>query len=96
MMVNLKPRRQREATVTDIVNRLRPKLSNFPGCACSSRFRRRSASAAACPRAATISRCTGRTPQQLYAEAPKLERVDRAHARPAGCLERPADQERRA
>ena len=30
-MVNLKPRREREATVTDMVNRLRPKLSNFPG-----------------------------------------------------------------
>src|SRR5690349_13092252 len=31
LMVNLKPRRERVATVTDIVNRLRPKVSNFPG-----------------------------------------------------------------
>jgi hydrophobic/amphiphilic exporter-1 (mainly G- bacteria), HAE1 family len=31
MMVNLRPRRQREATVNDIVNRLRPKVSNMPG-----------------------------------------------------------------
>ena len=31
LMVNLKPRRQRVATVADIVNRLRPKVSNFPG-----------------------------------------------------------------
>jgi HAE1 family hydrophobic/amphiphilic exporter-1 len=30
-MVNLKPRRQRVATVADIVNRLRPKVSNIPG-----------------------------------------------------------------
>jgi HAE1 family hydrophobic/amphiphilic exporter-1 len=30
-MINLRPRRQRVATVTDGVNRLRPKVSNFPG-----------------------------------------------------------------
>jgi HAE1 family hydrophobic/amphiphilic exporter-1 len=30
-MVNLKPRRQREASVTDVVNRLRPKVSGLPG-----------------------------------------------------------------
>src|SRR5262249_46537311 len=29
--INLKPRRQRKATVVDIVNRIRPKISNFPG-----------------------------------------------------------------
>ena len=29
--VNLKPRRQRKATVVDIVNRIRPKISNIPG-----------------------------------------------------------------
>ena len=31
IMVNLKPRRQRQATVVDIVNRLRPKVSGLPG-----------------------------------------------------------------
>jgi len=31
LMINLKPRRQRVATVADVVNRLRPRLSNFPG-----------------------------------------------------------------
>jgi HAE1 family hydrophobic/amphiphilic exporter-1 len=30
-MINLRPRRQRVATVNDIVNRLRPKMSSFPG-----------------------------------------------------------------
>jgi len=30
-MINLKPRRQRVATVADVVNRLRPRLSSFPG-----------------------------------------------------------------
>jgi HAE1 family hydrophobic/amphiphilic exporter-1 len=31
IMLNLKPRRERVATVGDIVNRLRPRLSNIPG-----------------------------------------------------------------
>jgi HAE1 family hydrophobic/amphiphilic exporter-1 len=31
MSVNLKPRRQRKATVVDIVNRIRPRISNIPG-----------------------------------------------------------------
>ena len=31
MMINTKPRRQRVATVNDIVNRLRPKFNGFPG-----------------------------------------------------------------
>jgi HAE1 family hydrophobic/amphiphilic exporter-1 len=31
LMVNLKPRRQRVATVNDIVNRLRPRVSGIPG-----------------------------------------------------------------
>ena len=31
MYVNLKPRRQRKATVNQIIERLRPKVSNFPG-----------------------------------------------------------------
>ena len=31
VLINLKPRRQRVATVADIVNRLRPKVSNIPG-----------------------------------------------------------------
>ena len=31
MSVNLKPRRQRTATVVDVVNRIRPRISNIPG-----------------------------------------------------------------
>ena len=31
LMVNLRPRRERKATVTDVVNRLRPRVSGIPG-----------------------------------------------------------------
>ena len=31
LTANLKPRRQRRATVMDIINRVRPKIANFPG-----------------------------------------------------------------
>ncbi len=31
MSVNLKPRRQRKSTVVDVVNRIRPRISNIPG-----------------------------------------------------------------
>ena len=31
LTVNLKPRRQRSAGVTEIINRIRPKIANFPG-----------------------------------------------------------------
>jgi HAE1 family hydrophobic/amphiphilic exporter-1 len=69
--------------VNDIVNRLRP-ISPHSRLRVFALVRRRFAWAAACPRARTISRCTGRTPQQLYAK-----RRTRAHrgapARLAGC-----------
>ena len=76
MMVNLSPRRQRKATVAEIVNRTAPQTRRHSRTArLPLRSRRPSASADACPRAPTITPCTVRTPQQLYAEAPKLERV---------------------
>ena len=31
MSVNLKPRRQRKSTVVDVINRIRPRISNIPG-----------------------------------------------------------------
>jgi len=31
LTINLKPRRQRRASVTEIINRIRPRISNFPG-----------------------------------------------------------------
>ena len=89
MMVNLRPRRQREATVNDIVNRLRPKVSNIPGLAgLPLDSRRRSAWAGACRRAATITRLYGPDTDELYAEAPKLERIV---ARLPGLLEVSSD-----
>jgi HAE1 family hydrophobic/amphiphilic exporter-1 len=75
IMVNLAPRRQRKATVNDIVNRLRPRLSNIPGLRVF----------ASVPQAIRVggrmSRSTydftlyGPDTQQLYAEAPKLEGI---------------------
>jgi hydrophobic/amphiphilic exporter-1 (mainly G- bacteria), HAE1 family len=76
--VNLKPRRQRKATVVDIVNRIRPRISNIPGLRVSLQV----------PQAIRIG---GRNSQSsydytlysvdtdtLYREAPKLEEAMRA------------------
>jgi HAE1 family hydrophobic/amphiphilic exporter-1 len=76
--VNLKPRRQRKATVGDIVNRIRPRISNIPGLRVSLQI----------PQAIRIG---GRNSQSsydytlysvdtdaLYREAPKLEEAMRA------------------
>jgi HAE1 family hydrophobic/amphiphilic exporter-1 len=75
--VNLKPRRQRKATVGDIVNRIRPRISNIPGLRVSMQI----------PQAIRIG---GRNSQAaydytlysvdtdtLYREAPKLEQAMR-------------------
>ena len=75
--VNLKPRRQRQATVTDIVNRIRPRISNIPGLRVSMQI----------PQAIRMG---GRNSQSsydytlysvdtetLYREAPKLEQAMR-------------------
>jgi HAE1 family hydrophobic/amphiphilic exporter-1 len=74
-MINLKPRRQRKATVVEIVNRIRPKISNFPGIR-------------AFPSIPTAIRVGGRMQksgfdytlygpdtQQLYTEAQKFEGI---------------------
>jgi HAE1 family hydrophobic/amphiphilic exporter-1 len=73
LSVNLKPRRQREATVVDIVNRIRPQIDNIPGLRISMQI----------PQAIRVG---GRNSQAaydytlfsvdtatLYREAPKLE-----------------------
>ena len=72
-MINLKPRRQRVATVNDIVNRLRPKVSNFPG------LRVYLTIPAAIRVGGRMSKSSydftlyGPDTQQLYGEAQKLE-----------------------
>jgi len=73
-MINLKPRRQRKATVNDIINRLRPKVSNFPG------IRAYLTVPAAIRVGGRMSKSSydftlfGPDTQQLYSEAQKLER----------------------
>ena len=73
LQVNLKPRRQRRATVVDIVNRIRPEVSNFPGMRASMsipqsiRFGGRNSSA-------TFDYTLyGPDTDELYRQAPKLE-----------------------
>ena len=71
--VMLKPRRQRKSTVVDIVNRLRPRVSNIPGLRVALRI----------PQAIRVGgRNSGSTydftlygpdTEELYREAPKLE-----------------------
>jgi HAE1 family hydrophobic/amphiphilic exporter-1 len=73
-MINLKPRRERQATVNDIVNRLRPKVSNFPG------IRAYLTIPAAIRVGGRMSKSSydftlfGPDTTQLYSEAQKLER----------------------
>ena len=76
MMVNTKPRKQRNVyRRRDGQPAPSQTLQHSRDCASRSRCRRPSAWADACPRAPTITRCTARTPPQLYEEAPKLERA---------------------
>jgi len=93
IMVNLKPRRQRVATVGDIVNRLRRRFepSWVAGIHVHSSGDR---VGGAWPKAATTSRVWAGTRSNSYAEARKLERVI-ARYPATGCIERPADQEPR-
>jgi HAE1 family hydrophobic/amphiphilic exporter-1 len=75
LMVNLKPRRQREATVADIVNRLRPKVSNFPGLRVFMSIPQAINVGGRMQKSGYDYTLSGPDTQQLYAEAPKLERV---------------------
>ena len=74
-MINLLPRRQRVATVNDIVNRIRPKISGFPG------VRAYLTVPAAIRVGGRMSKSSydftlyGPDTQQLYTEAQKLEKL---------------------
>jgi len=72
--VNLLPRRQRKATVNDIVNRLRPKLSGFPGLKVYLTIPQAIRVGGRMSKSAFDFTLYGPDTQQLYTEAPKLER----------------------
>jgi hydrophobe/amphiphile efflux-1 (HAE1) family protein len=74
MMVNLKPRRQRVATVTDVVNRLRPKISGFPGLRAFASVPQAIRVGGRMSKSSYDFTLYGPDTAQLYAEAPKLER----------------------
>jgi hydrophobic/amphiphilic exporter-1 (mainly G- bacteria), HAE1 family len=75
VMVNLKPRKQRQASVTDIVNRLRPKLSNIPGLRVFASVPQAIRVGGRMSKSSYDFTLYGPDTQQLYAEAPKFERA---------------------
>ncbi|HMD77578.1 MAG TPA: efflux RND transporter permease subunit [Terracidiphilus sp.] len=75
LMVNLKPRRQRVATVADVVNRLRPKVSNFPGLRVYISIPQAIRVGGRMSKSSYDFTLYGPDTQQLYEEAPKLERI---------------------
>jgi HAE1 family hydrophobic/amphiphilic exporter-1 len=72
--VNLKPRRQRKATVNDIVSRMRPKLSGFPGLKVYLTIPQAIRVGGRQSKSAFDFTLYGPDTQQLYSEAQKLER----------------------
>jgi hydrophobic/amphiphilic exporter-1 (mainly G- bacteria), HAE1 family len=74
-MINLKPRRQRVATVNDIVNRLRPKLSNFTGIRCYLTIPTAIRVGGRMSKSSYDFTLFGPDTQQLYTEAQKLEKL---------------------
>ena len=75
MMINLVPRRQRKATVADIVNRTRPKLSGIPGLRVSLNIPAAIRVGGRMSKSAYDYTLYGPDTKQLYEEAPKLERI---------------------
>jgi HAE1 family hydrophobic/amphiphilic exporter-1 len=75
LMINLKPRRQRVATVAGIVNRLRPKVSNIPGLRVYMTVPQAIRVGGRMSKSSFDYTLYGPDTQQLYTEAQKLERV---------------------
>jgi HAE1 family hydrophobic/amphiphilic exporter-1 len=75
LMINLKPRRQRVATVADVVNRLRPRLSNFPGLRVFVSIPQAIRVGGRMSKSSYDFTLYGPDTEQLYTEAPKLERI---------------------
>ncbi len=74
-MINLKPRRERNATVNDIVNRLRPKISNFPGIRAYLTIPTAIRVGGRMSKSSYDFTLYGPDTQQLYTEAQKLEKL---------------------
>jgi HAE1 family hydrophobic/amphiphilic exporter-1 len=74
-MVNLKPRRQREATVADVVNRLRPKVSNLTGLRVFLSIPQAIRIGGRMQKSGYDFTLYGPNTEELYAEAPKFERA---------------------
>jgi HAE1 family hydrophobic/amphiphilic exporter-1 len=75
LMINLKPRRQRAATVADIVNRLRPKVSGIPGLRVYLTVPQAIRVGGRMSKSSFDYTLYGPDTQQLYTEAQKLERI---------------------
>jgi HAE1 family hydrophobic/amphiphilic exporter-1 len=75
LMVNTKPRRQRTSTISDIVNRLRPKVSNIPGLKVFISIPQAIRVGGRMSKSSFDYTLYGPDTQQLYTEAPKLERL---------------------
>jgi HAE1 family hydrophobic/amphiphilic exporter-1 len=75
LMVNLLPRRQRKYTVVDIVNRLRPKVSNMPGLRVFISIPQAIRVGGRMSKSSYDFTLSGPDTDQLYAQAPKLERI---------------------
>ena len=75
VMVNLIPRRQRKATVVDIVNRMRPHLSTVTGLRVTMSIPQAIRVGGRMARASYDYTLVGPDTQQLFREAPRLERV---------------------
>jgi HAE1 family hydrophobic/amphiphilic exporter-1 len=73
--VNLKPRREREASVTEIVNRLRPKVSSFPGLRVFISIPQAIRVGGRMSKSSYDFTLFGPDTEQLYSEAQKLERL---------------------
>ncbi|MCX6629754.1 MAG: efflux RND transporter permease subunit [Candidatus Solibacter sp.] len=75
LMVNTKPRRERDVSVSQIVNRLRPRLSSIPGLRVSLSVPQAIRVGGRMSKSAYDFTLVGPDTQQLYTEAPKLERI---------------------
>jgi len=75
IMVNLKPRRQRVATVVDIVNRMRPKLNVFPGLRVFPSIPQAIRIGGRMAKSGYDFTLVGPDTAQLYSVAPQFERV---------------------
>jgi HAE1 family hydrophobic/amphiphilic exporter-1 len=74
-MINLKPRRQRKATVVDIVNRMRPRVSNIPGLKVYLTVPQAIRVGGRMSKSSYDFTLYGPDTQQLYSEAQKFEHV---------------------